>query len=295
MKKSRRLIPDYLRGKYQLLGTVVFTAFFSLVFMLVSIPFSHNAWFALGTSSAFGYTATFFFLSLLVVVVSKRVLYMTRNHPMTFFQYVIWDLLEAVTIAILYALLSRWGNSRGIISLAPESTFITLSLSAMVYCFVSLVIPYIIAGMFFAIVERDNTIRLMNANDVVSDDPPEEKHEAEKIALYDNNGSLKLSVSLSHLFYIESSDNYVIVWYSDSSDQLKKYMIRCRLKTIEESFRGSSLVRCHRKYIVNMDKVQSLRREKDGYELDLEDQSIPSIPITKTYAENVLSRFNSRK
>ena len=74
-----------------------------------------------------------------------------------------------------------------------------------------------------------------------------------------------------------------------------RHSIRCRLKTIEESFRGSSLVRCHRKYIVNMDKVQSLRREKDGYELDLEDQSIPSIPITKTYAENVLSRFNSRK
>ena len=62
---------------------------------------------------------------------------------------------------------------------------------------------------------------------------------------------------------------------------------------MEESFRGSSLVRCHRKYIVNMDKVKVLRKEKDGYELDLDNDSIAPIPITKTYSENVLSRFNN--
>ena len=105
---------------------------------------------------------------------------------------------------------------------------------------------------------------------------------------------MKLSVSLSNLFYIESDDNYIIVWYSDNKGNLKKYMIRCRLKTVEESFRGSSLVRCHRKYIVNMDKVKVLRKEKDGYELDLENDAIPPIAITKTYAENVLSRFTPK-
>ncbi|MBQ1748113.1 MAG: LytTR family transcriptional regulator DNA-binding domain-containing protein, partial [Bacteroidales bacterium] len=42
------------------------------------------------------------------------------------------------------------------------------------------------------------------------------------------------------------------------------YMIRCKMKTVEDSFKGSSLVRCHRKYIVNMDKVKVLRKEKEG-------------------------------
>ena len=50
---KRKYIPEYFRAKYQLIVTVTFTALFSLVFMLVSIPFSHNAWFALGTSQAF--------------------------------------------------------------------------------------------------------------------------------------------------------------------------------------------------------------------------------------------------
>ena len=75
---------------------------------------------------------------------------------------------------------------------------------------------------------------------------------------------------------------------------LKQYMLRCRLKTVEESFLDSELVRCHRKYIVNLMHVRVLTRQKDGYtiELDLEDSD--PIPVTKTYEENVLRRFNSR-
>ena len=65
-------------------------------------------------------------------------------------------------------------------------------------------------------------------------------------------------------------------------------MLRCRLKTVEESFKGSSLVRCHRKYIVNMDKVKVLRKEKGGYELEIDNDLISTIPVTPTYAENVL-------
>lgn len=52
-------LPAYFRQKYQLIVTVTFTAFFSLVFMLVSIPFSHNVWFELGASQAFLFTAAF--------------------------------------------------------------------------------------------------------------------------------------------------------------------------------------------------------------------------------------------
>ena len=42
-----------------------------------------------------------------------------------------------------------------------------------------------------------------------------------------------------------------------------------------------------------MDKVKVLRKERDGYELDLDNDAIAPIPITKTYSENVLGRFNN--
>ena len=97
-----------------------------------------------------------------------------------------------------------------------------------------------------------------------------------------------------NLYYIESDDNYIKVWYTDSKGELKQYMLRCRLKTVEESFKGSSLARCHRKYIVNLDKVSMLRKESEGYILDLDNEAIQPITVTKTYTDAVLSHFTEK-
>ena len=280
-------LPNYFRQKYQLIATVTFTAFFSLVFMLVSIPFSHNAWFELGASEAFGYTAAFFIIGLLVIIFSKRIMYATRLRDMSYSQYVLWNISEVVVICILYTSFSLKGDSLGIIEL-HERSVVHIFLNSFLYAFISLMFPYLIAGMYFAIIDKNNIIRLMNYSNVVSDEPISPKDE-KKITLFDNSGVLKMSVSLTSLYYIESDDNYIIVWYEDSNKDLKKYMLRCRLKTVEESFKGSSLVRCHRQYVVNMDKVKVLRKEKDGYQLNLENDAIPPISITKTYTENVLA------
>ena len=279
-------LPSYFRQKYQLIATVTFTAFFSLLFMLVSIPFSHNVWFELGASEAFLFTAAFFVIGLFVIILSKRLMYATRSEDMNYLQYVLWNVSEVLVICLLYTLFSIKGDSLGIIEL-EDATFAHIFLNAFLYCFVSLIIPYIIAGMYFAIIDKNNTIRLMNYANVVSDEPILPKDE-QKITLFDNSGVLKLSLRLSSLYYVESDDNYIIVWYTDSKGELQKYMLRCRLKTVEESFKGSSLVRCHRKYIVNMDKVKVVRKEKDGYEIDLDNDSIPPISITRTYVGNVL-------
>lgn len=279
-------MPSYFRQKYQLIATVTFTAFFSLLFMLVSIPFSHNVWFELGASEAFLFTAAFFVIGLFVIILSKRLMYATRSEDMTYLQYVLWNVSEVLVICLLYTLFSMKGDSLGIIEI-EDATFAHIFLNAFLYCFVSLIIPYIIAGMYFAIIDKNNTIRLMNYANVVSDEPILPKDE-QKITLFDNSGVLKLSLRLSSLYYVESDDNYIIVWYTDSKGELQKYMLRCRLKTVEESFKGSSLVRCHRKYIVNMDKVKVVRKEKDGYEIDLDSDSIPPISITRTYVGNVL-------
>ena len=40
-----------------------------------------------------------------------------------------------------------------------------------------------------------------------------------------------------------------------------------------------------------MDKVKVLRKEKDGYELDLDNDMIPPLTITKTYLGNVLGHM----
>ena len=270
-----------------MINTVTFAALFSIVFLLLSLPFSHNSWMALGNSRFFLFTVLFATGSLLLVALSKAIMYHTRNRiRMTYIGYISWCLAEIVIICLAYSFITV-----PLTNIGWDQFPRTLG-NALLYGLISLAVPYIFAGMYYAIQDKNQAIRLMNYGNVVLDENVMPS-KLEKITLFDNNGDLKLCVSASSLYYIESDDNYIIVWYTDAKGELKRYMLRCRLKTVEESFKGSSLVRCHRKYIVNMDKVKVLRKEKDGYELDLDNDAIAPIPVTKTYSENVLGHFNS--
>jgi len=282
----KKYIPGYLRERYQLLGTVTFAALFSVVFLLVSIPFSNNAWFRLGNSTFFGFTALFAFISLFILIASKVAMYKTRNVlPMTYWGYTAWCMGEIILITVLYTVFTIT------IAQPEDQNGVAIFLHAFVYAFVCIGVPYIIAGMFFTIIDQNRTIRLMNMQDVVTEDTPEASASASKFTLFDNNGVLKLSVSSANLYYVESDDNYIKVWYSDNKGELQTYMLRCRLKTVEESFAGSDLIRCHRKFIVNMGKVKVLQKVGGVYEITLDNEAIAPIPVTKTYIGNVLERF----
>ena len=287
MGSLTNILPDYFRGKYQLIYTVTFAALFSIVFLLLSLPFSHNSWMALGNSRFFAFTVIFASGSLALVALSRLLMYKTRNAlKMTFLGYAAWCVAEVLVICLAYSFITV-----PITGIGWDQFPQTLG-NAMLYGIISLIIPDILAGMYFALQDKNQTIRLMNYGNVVMDENilPSKQ---EKITLFDNSGNLKLCVNSSNLYYLESDDNYIIVRYTDSRGDLKRYMIRCKMKTVEESFKGSDLVRCHRKYIVNMDKVKVLRKEKDGYELELDNDTIPPFPVSKTYEENVLAVFNS--
>ena len=278
-------LPEYFLGKYQMIGTVTFTVLFALMFLNAYIPFSTTAWFRLERSVFFLFTAGFVFISMLILIASRVVMYKTKKYfEMTYLIYVLWCMAEVVLICLFYTFVTMDVQQ-------PRAfTFGQIYSKSLIYGVISLIIPYIISGMYFAIIDKNRTIHLMNASVVTEDSSPAAGNE--QITLFDGKGELKLSVKTDNLYYIESDDNYINVWYTDNKGVLQKYMLRCRLKTVEENFKGSSLIRCHRKYIVNADKVKVLRKEHSGYVLDIENEDIQPIPVTKTYLPNILERFS---
>ena len=281
--KNQKL-PGYLLGKYQLIGTVTFVVLFALVFLNIYIPFSDTAWFGLGDSVMFLRTVIFAAATILILILSRMLMYRSKTlFEMTYFGYTLWCIAEIVTVCAFYTLLTV-----NVMDPVGE-TGMQIFGRSLLYGTIALGVPYLIAGMYFAIIDKNNTIRLMSYENVVTDEPV--KPETQKITLFDNSGSLKMSLSPENLYYIESDDNYIKVWYTDSKGELKQYMLRCRLKTVEESFKDSGLVRCHRKYIVNIKKVKVLRKESEGYLLDLDNEAIPPLTVTKTYTDTVLSHF----
>ena len=279
-------IPGYLLGKYQLIGTVTFSVLFAVIFLNIYIPFSDTAWFGLGNSMMFLHTVAFIGVGILILIMSRIMMYRSKRvFQMTYLSYILWCVLEILAIAGLYTAMTFD------MPLQTDETELDIFGRALLYGAISLGIPYLISGMYFAIIDKNNTIRLMNFENVVTDEPVKPESQMQKITLFDNSGALKLSLNPNNLYYIESDDNYIKVWYTDSKQELKQYMLRCRLKTVEESFKGSSLVRCNRKYIVNTDKVKVLRKESEGYVLDLDNEAIQPLPVTKTYTDIILSHF----
>lgn len=286
-------IPSYLLGKTQLTATVVFSVLFAMFVLLAVCPYDSSNWFQFGPTSLFGFTTIFILASIAIMAVSKRLMYRSRLlFTMTWGQYILWNAAEILLLALFYTSMTSYIASLDLIEI-KDMDFGSLLLRNFVVLLFSLGVPYVISALYFANQDKDNTIRLMNYGNVVSDAYPVPQDQ-EKITLFGDDGLLKLSVSLKNLYYIESDDNYIKVWYSDMGGDIKQYMLRCRLKTVEESFSGSQLVRCHRKYIVNLTKVLLLSREKDGYYLKLDMPSADPIPISKTYEDTVISRFNSR-
>lgn len=282
-------LPPYLLGKYQLIGSGTFSVLFAIIFLNIYIPFSDTAWFGLGQSDMFSGTLVFIFVSILTLVISRTLMYRSRRlFEMTFLDYVLWCIGEIVLIGAFYT------NLTVEITGGMGETGLEIFGRSILYGTIALGVPYIIAGMYLSIIDKNTTIRLMSYENVVTDEAPVHENPLQKITLFDNSGSLKMSLNLDSLYYIESDDNYIKVWYTDSKGELKQYMLRCRLKTVEESFRGSSLVRCHRKYIVNISKVSMLRKESEGYILDMCIESIQPITVTKTYVDSVLKHFTEQ-
>ena len=94
-----------------------------------------------------------------------------------------------------------------------------------------------------------------------------------------------------HLLFIESADNYTTLHYLNKSKQ-SHFLLRNSLKRLEEQLEDTSLVRCHRSYMVNMDKVKILKKEKGGIMLELDEENTPDIPVSKTYYESFMQAFS---
>lgn len=97
------------------------------------------------------------------------------------------------------------------------------------------------------------------------------------------NGKDKLEFLAENLLYIQASDNYCSVFYLDNCI-VKKVLIRNTLGRIETQISVSFIKRCHRSYLINLDKVTRVSGNSQGYKLHLlNDPTV--IPVSKGYVQ----------
>ena len=71
--------------------------------------------------------------------------------------------------------------------------------------------------------------------------------------------------------------------YYELDEKLVSYMLRCKTQTLEESLLGTSLMRCHRSYIVNTQKINCFKNGHERGKITLSHPAAKPIPVSKSY------------
>jgi hypothetical protein len=272
-------IPAYLNEKRNIIRLVVFTSIFALVFINIYSPFGVDRWFNLTRLQFLTYSSLIILTGVLVVVISRIIMFQVcKRRLILIWQYLAWIFTEILFMALFYTLFEKifLDDSRlfsDLIKLSAKNTSLVLLL------------PYSVLWLYFSWIDKKNQI------DRLADIQSFSVNPRNMIPFYDEKGILKFSIKKEDLLYLEAAENYVNICYLNKGN-ISKYLHRDTLKKIEESFSGTEIIRCHRSYMVNFEKVKVIRKDKDGLKLELDNPSVIDLPVSKTYVNTVMQTFS---
>lgn len=277
-------IPKFLLDKRYLFGSVVFILTFSFLFMAVYAPFSNTAWFDLTNVMDLGKTVAFYIVAVAIMFISKMLMgYMQNKITFTYTKYIAWIVVEIIIIALFYTNFT--------FSFLPDVEYdVWHILSKALGCIMLIVaIPYTILTLYAAYRAKTEELEMLQYELSLSAEPAVAYPSL--VNLYDYNGALKLTINSDSLYYMESQDNYVKIHY-ENQGKLMSYMLRCRTKAIEEALAETSMVRCHRSYMVNVVKINHIRKGGKARYIILSSDAIKPIPVSKSYFKNLIEKID---
>ena len=276
-------IPKFLLDKRYLLGSVFFIFTFSVLFMVIYTPFSMTAWFSLKDTQHIAMTVAFYIVSLAILIISKFGMNAAQNKMrFTYPRYISWVITEMLIISLFYTYFT-------FVFVPPiGESVLQIGFKAFGCLLLILAIPYAIMTLYAAYRSKSEELEMLQYEMSLKSEPTVAYPQL--VNLYDYNGTLKLTISSDSLYYMESQDNYVKIYY-ENQDRLLSYMLRCRTKTIEENLAETSMVRCHRSYMVNVSKINHIKKGGKSRYIVLSNTEIKPIPVSKSYFKNLVEKI----
>ncbi|NLD63354.1 MAG: response regulator transcription factor [Bacteroidales bacterium] len=271
-------LPGYLTEKRNIVTTILFTAGFALLFLNLYTPFGVGTWFEVSKPTLLLYASGVILAGVLVVAVSRIIMYhfVKRGGKLRIWHYLVWVAAEILAMALFFTLFE-------IVILDDRRPFTELLTRSVQNTSLTLLLPYTFLWLWFS--WRDNRERLSGIME-----QPEAAGQRPMIHLRDEKGVLRMSLKHSDLLTLQGSDNYVTVCYQ-GQERLHRFMLRNTLRTLEEELKEGAIIRCHRSWLVNIEKVKLIRREKEGLLLELDSTPPSEVPVSRTYMHQVLAAF----
>jgi hypothetical protein len=284
-KNSEYTVPKQVLQRKFLLRSVLFVSLFSMLFMSLYQPsfgFS-TTWFGFHSWKQTGVTMFFYAVAISTLIISKLLLFnYSRGHSVTGRRMIVWHIVEFLAIATEYYIFSV-SFKLGSVEI-PELLFRIPLCVALI-----LAIPYSIIwfyAQYKANKEELELFKITHKREIIESD-----HRL--IQFRDSQGKHKMSLSEDSIFYIESQDNYVQIFY-DLEGKLSSYLLRCSTQKIEEDLAGTSIVRCRRSFLVNTAKIVRWGKERGHFTVTLDHPSGKTITVTPAYYRTILTQLDRR-
>jgi len=106
------------------------------------------------------------------------------------------------------------------------------------------------------------------------------------IVLNSENGKTQIKVNVSELAFIESVGNYIHV-YMQTGNTITKRTLRSSISKAESEIEHyESLLKCHRAFIVNLDFIESVSGNAQGYRLKIKN-SDNEVYVSRQYTKRL--------
>jgi hypothetical protein len=257
------------KGNRYLLILVIFI--FSVIFLNLYQPFNIARWYSDSGFVQFLRLSSYGFIIAVVFLFTQFPLRrIFKVHEFKIKSYLLWLVIEFTLINLVYIIL--YGN--------PIGNFRNDLVFSVKYTLMSIWLPYSFAILIVYYKNHRTEIEMLKLNT----NKPAEKR---LLVFKDENGKIKFSVLPKDLLLLESTDNYVSVFYI-LENKVQRKLLRNTLKNMEEMLKENSIIRCHRSFMVNIANVDFM--QKEGKKLNIKIKHFDkSIPVSEKYSSPFLN------
>lgn len=108
------------------------------------------------------------------------------------------------------------------------------------------------------------------------------------IEFKDEKGKVDFKVNFDQFIFIKAANNYVEINYLEN-EQIKKYLLRNSIRNMEQQLTYPFIKRCHRSYLVNMNKVGRITGNAQGYKIHFPFTVEYVVPVSRTKGKELLA------
>ncbi|WP_290797909.1 LytTR family DNA-binding domain-containing protein [Flavihumibacter sp. UBA7668] len=248
-------IPDEKNFWYFL---IVFTTAFNLFFLNAFVPFNINTWRNDTQLEQLIHLSGFALLGGTVLSFSHLFIRLLRIRSFVLQTYLVRYFVELLIMSVVFVIYQegQWLPVSELLKEVPVS---------FKYSFLSTILPYSMSFLLF------NHLRMKEKKITY-----QEKLLTGMVDFPDEKNQIQFSICSDQITYIEAADNYLYIHCLENGQETR-HLLRNTLKNMELHFAETGLKRCHRSFMVNLQRIQLVRYEKNKCLLYLNgiDQVIP--------------------